>query len=63
MHLKKLKGTIGRFVIYLFFIFIIPLISLAVAEAETLKFRIFTYVTRMESMPIGFCDVPTNVLC
>ena len=40
MHLKKLKGTIRRFVIYLFFIFIIPLISLAVAEAETLKFRI-----------------------
>lgn len=63
MHFKKLKGTIGRFVFYLFFIFIIPLISLAVAEAETLKFRIFTYVTRMESMPIGFGDVPTNVLC
>jgi len=62
MHLKKLNGTIVKCQIYLFFILIIPLISIAVAEAETLKFRIYTYVTRMESMPIGFFDAPTNVL-
>jgi len=35
--------------------------SLAAAKAETVKFRIFTYVTRMESMPIGFVDAPTNI--
>jgi hypothetical protein len=36
--------------------------SLAAAKAETVKFRIFTYVIRMESMPIGFVDAPTNIL-
>jgi hypothetical protein len=62
MHLKKHNRTMVRFTIYLFFIVIIPVISFATAGAETLKFRIFTYVTRMESMPIGFVDAPTNVL-
>jgi hypothetical protein len=63
MHIKKHDGTLVRFIIFVFFMAIIQLISLTTAEAETLKFRIFTYVTRMESMPIGFTDAPTNVLC
>ena len=60
MHLKKSNGTIVCFVIYLFFI---SFSLISVAEAETLKFRVYTYVTRMESMPIGFFEAPTNVLC
>jgi len=63
MHLKKFNVTVVIWRSYLFFILIFALISLAEAEAETLKFRIYTYVTRMESMPIGFVATPTNVLC
>ena len=63
MHLKKNNGTILHLFICLFCIVILQLISLKAAEAETLKFRIYTYVTRMESMPIGFVDAPTNILC
>jgi len=32
------------------------------AKAETRKARLYNYVTEMHVMPIGFAQVPTNVI-
>jgi hypothetical protein len=63
MHVRKFKVKMVRFVVFIICTVIIPFTARGIAGSETVKFRIFTYTTRMESMPIGFFDAPTNILC